>query len=123
MKELKKKGKAVKGDKHDRKKEQKRIETKRQHLKVLLKYIDKDYADTKNRYATGFPASVLGCFALFSLLILSAVFTPCWRMASSHLTSSGPCGSPIPWPTQQHTVHTTNRACSRSRWQRNIIVS
>ncbi|KAL2133526.1 hypothetical protein VTI74DRAFT_2212 [Chaetomium olivicolor] len=37
-----------KGDKHDRKKkEQKRIESKRQHLKVLIKYIDKDYADVK----------------------------------------------------------------------------
>ncbi|KXX79222.1 hypothetical protein MMYC01_205635 [Madurella mycetomatis] len=46
MKELKK-TKATKGDKHDRKKEQKRIESKRQHLKVLVKYIDKDYADVK----------------------------------------------------------------------------
>jgi len=47
LKELKK-IKVTKGDKHDRKKEQKRIESKRQHLKVLVKYIDKDYADTKN---------------------------------------------------------------------------
>ena len=50
LKELKK-TKATKGDKRDRKKEQKRIETKRQHLRVLVKYVDKDYADTKNRYA------------------------------------------------------------------------
>ncbi|KAL2260434.1 hypothetical protein VTK26DRAFT_5547 [Humicola hyalothermophila] len=47
MRELKK-TKASKGDKHERKKEQKRIETKRQHLKVLIKYIDKDYAEIKN---------------------------------------------------------------------------
>ncbi|KAK4121562.1 hypothetical protein N657DRAFT_577644 [Parathielavia appendiculata] len=47
MKELKK-AKPAKGDKHERKKEQKRIETKRQHLKVLIKYINKDYADVKN---------------------------------------------------------------------------
>ena len=50
LKELKK-AKPPKGDKHGRKKEQKRLETKRQHLKVLIKYIDKDYAETKNRYA------------------------------------------------------------------------
>ena len=53
LKELKK-TKATKGDKRDkrdRKKEQKRIDTKRQHLRVLVKYVDKDYADTKNRYA------------------------------------------------------------------------
>jgi hypothetical protein len=50
MKELKK-AKATKGDKHERKKEQKRIESKRQHLKVLIKYINKDYADVKNRFA------------------------------------------------------------------------
>lgn len=43
-----KKAKATKGDKRKRKKEEKRIETKRQHLRVLVKYIDKDYADTKN---------------------------------------------------------------------------
>lgn len=48
MKELKK-TKAPKGDKHERKKQQKRIESKHQHLKVLVKYIDKDYADTKKR--------------------------------------------------------------------------
>ncbi|KAJ4300653.1 hypothetical protein N0V88_003339 [Collariella sp. IMI 366227] len=36
-----------KGDKHNRKKEQKRTEQKRQYLKVLIKYIDKDYADVK----------------------------------------------------------------------------
>ncbi|KAL2018379.1 hypothetical protein VTK56DRAFT_914 [Thermocarpiscus australiensis] len=47
LKELKK-AKAKKGDKHERKKEQKRIELKRQHLKVLVRYIDKDYADVKN---------------------------------------------------------------------------
>ncbi|KAK4150766.1 hypothetical protein C8A00DRAFT_45912 [Chaetomidium leptoderma] len=49
LKELKKaKAKAAKGDKRDRKKEQKHIETKRQHLRVLVRYINKDYADIKN---------------------------------------------------------------------------
>lgn len=48
LKDLKK-TKPPKGDKHERKKQQKRIDTKRQHLKVLVKYIDKDYADTKKR--------------------------------------------------------------------------
>ncbi|KAH6631402.1 hypothetical protein F5144DRAFT_216528 [Chaetomium tenue] len=47
LKELKK-AKATKGDKQERKKEQKRIEQKRQHLRVLVKYINKDYADIKN---------------------------------------------------------------------------
>jgi hypothetical protein len=36
-------------DKHERKKQQKQIEAKRRHLKVLIKYIDKDYADIKKR--------------------------------------------------------------------------
>ena len=36
-------------NKRDRKKEKQRIETKRQHLKVLLKYVDKDYAEIRNR--------------------------------------------------------------------------
>lgn len=36
--------------KKDRKKEEKRIETKRRHLKVLVKYIDQDYAEVKRRY-------------------------------------------------------------------------
>ncbi len=44
-----KKLKASKGDKHERKKEQKRIATTRQHLKVLIKFVKKDYADIKNR--------------------------------------------------------------------------
>ncbi|KAL1836360.1 hypothetical protein VTJ49DRAFT_5252 [Mycothermus thermophilus] len=48
LKELKKQAKEVKGSKRHRKKEKKRIESKRQHLKVLIKYIDTDYADTKN---------------------------------------------------------------------------
>jgi len=48
MKDLKK-TKVTKGSKRSRKKEQKRIKSKRQHLKVLVKYIDEDYADTKNR--------------------------------------------------------------------------
>jgi hypothetical protein len=48
LKELKNE-KPSKGDKHERKKEQKRIDTKRQHLKVLIKYIDRDYADVKKR--------------------------------------------------------------------------
>ncbi|KAK3352876.1 cation channel-like protein [Lasiosphaeria hispida] len=46
LKELKK-TKASKAGKHDRKKEQKRMDTKRQHLKILIQYIDKDYADVK----------------------------------------------------------------------------
>ena len=37
--------------KKDRKKEEKRIETKRSHLKALVKYVDKDYAEVKRRYA------------------------------------------------------------------------
>ncbi|OBR12822.1 ATPase [Colletotrichum higginsianum IMI 349063] len=38
---------AVGADKKDRKKQKKHIKTKRQHLKVLLKYLDKDYAHIK----------------------------------------------------------------------------
>lgn len=52
MKSLKK-VKPTKGGKRDRKKEKKRIETKRQHLKVLLRYLDKDYAETRNRCVSG----------------------------------------------------------------------
>lgn len=48
LKALKKERPSAK-DKHERKKEQKNIEMKRQHLKVLVKYLDKDYADTKKR--------------------------------------------------------------------------
>ncbi|KAL2173953.1 uncharacterized protein P884DRAFT_250652 [Thermothelomyces heterothallicus CBS 202.75] len=49
LKDLKKKARESKiRNKHDRKKEIKRIESKRQHLKVLIKYIDKDSADIKN---------------------------------------------------------------------------
>jgi hypothetical protein len=50
MKELKK-VKLSKGDRHERKKEQKRTDSKRQHLKILIQYIDKDYADVKKRYS------------------------------------------------------------------------
>jgi hypothetical protein len=57
LKELKK-AKATKGDKRERKKEQKRIEQKRQHLRVLVKYINKDYADIKNRYAQSQPCPI-----------------------------------------------------------------
>ncbi len=46
----------TKGDKHERKKQQKRIETQRQHLKVLVQYIDKDYADIKKRYVPKMPS-------------------------------------------------------------------
>jgi len=46
MKDLKK-AKPTKGDKHERRKEQKRIESRRQHLKILIQYVDKDYADIK----------------------------------------------------------------------------
>ena len=56
MKELKK-TKPAKSEKHGRKKQQKRIELKRKQLKVLIKYIEKDYADIKNRYAFLAPAS------------------------------------------------------------------
>jgi hypothetical protein len=48
MKALKKE-KPSSNDKHERKKQQKHIDAKRGHLKVLIKYIDKDYADTKKR--------------------------------------------------------------------------
>jgi hypothetical protein len=51
MKQLKKQ-KATGSDKRERKKEQKRIDDKRQHLKVLIKYINKDYAQVKNRLVT-----------------------------------------------------------------------
>lgn len=37
------------GDKRERRKEQKSREEKRQQMKVLVKYIDKDYAQTKER--------------------------------------------------------------------------
>ncbi|TQN64623.1 ATPase family AAA domain-containing protein 3B [Colletotrichum shisoi] len=42
-----KKTAAVGADKKERKKQKKHIMTKRQHLKVLLKYLDKDYAHIK----------------------------------------------------------------------------
>jgi len=44
-----KKQKPTGNDKKERKKDQKRIEGKRQHLKVLVKYLDKDYAQVKKR--------------------------------------------------------------------------
>jgi hypothetical protein len=43
-----KKTKASASDKHARKKEQKRNENKRQQLKVLVKYLDNDYATVKS---------------------------------------------------------------------------
>ena len=46
-----KKTKPAKSEKHGRKKQQKRIDLKRKQLKVLIKYIEKDYAETKNRCA------------------------------------------------------------------------
>jgi hypothetical protein len=46
-----KKIKAAKYDKRERKKEQKRTETKHKHLKVLITYLDKDYAEVKKRFA------------------------------------------------------------------------
>ncbi len=60
-----KKLKASKGDKHERKKEQKRIKTTHRHLKVLIKYIKKDYADVKNR-----SVSAGGLSTTFSALTL-----------------------------------------------------
>ena len=48
MKTLKR-ARPSKGNKHERKKEEKRLKSKRQHLKILLKYIDKDYAVVKAR--------------------------------------------------------------------------
>lgn len=47
LKELKK-AKPSGADKHERKKQQKRIDGKRQHLKILVKYIDKDYDQVKS---------------------------------------------------------------------------
>lgn len=44
-----KKTKATGSNKRERKKDQKHIGEKRQHLKVLIKYIDKDYAKVKER--------------------------------------------------------------------------
>lgn len=35
--------------KKERKREEKRLDTKRRHLKVLVKYIDQDYAEVKRR--------------------------------------------------------------------------
>lgn len=49
MKQLKRE-KPTGASKHERKNGQKRIENKRQHLKVLVKYIDKDYAQVKKRF-------------------------------------------------------------------------
>ncbi|KAK2001937.1 hypothetical protein LX36DRAFT_678660 [Colletotrichum falcatum] len=46
-KRLKKSAAAAGADKKERKKHRKHIKTKRQHLKVLLKYLDKDYAGVK----------------------------------------------------------------------------
>ncbi len=43
-----KKVKPTATDKHGRRKEQKRIDNKRQHLKILIKYLDKDYDSVKN---------------------------------------------------------------------------
>ncbi|KLU82438.1 AAA family ATPase [Magnaporthiopsis poae ATCC 64411] len=43
-----KKMKAIGSDKHSRKKAQKRIDDKREHLKVLIKYINKDYETVKS---------------------------------------------------------------------------
>ena len=76
MKELKK-TKPAKSEKHGRKKQQKRIELKRKQLKVLIKYIEKDYADIKNRYDAllVLPTSPRS----HSLLTLTAASTPCWR--------------------------------------------
>ncbi|KAK0742028.1 hypothetical protein B0T21DRAFT_381752 [Apiosordaria backusii] len=45
LKELKKR--KVKGRKRNHRKEQKRLVDKRKHLKVLIKYLDKDYAEIK----------------------------------------------------------------------------
>ncbi|KAK0663456.1 hypothetical protein QBC41DRAFT_24026 [Cercophora samala] len=45
LKDLKRR--KIKGGKRDQKKEQKRLEDKRKHLKVLIKYLDKDYAEVK----------------------------------------------------------------------------
>lgn len=44
-----KKSQPTSKDKHERKKQAKHIETARKHLKVLVKYLDKDYADIKKR--------------------------------------------------------------------------
>ena len=44
-----KKSQPTSKDKHERKKQAKHIETARKHLKVLVKYLDKDYAEIKKR--------------------------------------------------------------------------
>ena len=64
IKELKKTKPSV-SDKHGRRKEQKRIDTKRQHLKILVRYIDKDYDSVKNRWV---PHPLCHETALFTLL-------------------------------------------------------
>lgn len=46
------KRRTCKGAKRDLKKEQKRLEDKRKHLKVLIKYLEKDYAEVKKRWAS-----------------------------------------------------------------------
>ena len=54
MKALKK-TKPSSTDRHERKKEKALLKSKREHLKVLIKYIDKDYADVKTRYIRVLP--------------------------------------------------------------------
>lgn len=44
-----KKGKPGGSSKKERKREEKRIDMQRRHLKVLVKYLDKDYAEVKKR--------------------------------------------------------------------------
>ena len=76
IKELKK-AKPPKGSKSERKKEQKRIKLRRQHLKVLVKYIDKDYADTKKTWV-----HLTKCWVpVAGVLTVNLDSTPCSRMA------------------------------------------
>lgn len=64
-----KKTKATGSSKADLKKEKKRIKTKRRQLRVLVKYIDTDYADVKKRSAFRSPCRVhADCCSLYPML-------------------------------------------------------
>ena len=102
--------------KKERKRENKEILEKRKHLKVLVKYLDKDYAHVKKRSAA-LMTNLLG-----DLANPLAACTPCSRMASSRTIFFGPFGSQTRWSTPLPTARTTNPAYSRSRWQRSIPV-
>ena len=62
-----KKDKKEKSSKKDKKKMLKHNELKRQHLKVLLKYLDKDYADTKKTLYPMLEAGIITFDLLWAL--------------------------------------------------------